>query len=118
MDDDISAYSGRVRPQCREMLEAIRLGQVRGIIAWHPDRLHRRMVELEEFIGLLESQRVEVRTVTAGDVDLSSATGRMTARIICAVAQKEAEQTKDRIRAAKKQAAGLGKYRGGPRPYG
>ena len=76
------------------------------------------MVELEEFIGLLESQRVEVRTVTAGDVDLSSATGRMTARIICAVAQKEAEQTKDRIRAAKKQAAGLGKYRGGPRPYG
>lgn len=118
IDNDISAYSGAPRPQYRAMLDAVRSGQVRAVIAWHPDRLHRRIVELEAFIDLLDTRGVEVRTVTAGDLDLSSATGRMNARIVGAVAQKEVEQTKDRIRSAKKQAAEEGKYRGGPRPYG
>ena len=102
IDNDISAYSGAPRPQYRAMLDAVRSGQVRAVIAWHPDRLHRRIVELEAFIDLLDTRGVEVRTVTAGDLDLSSATGRMNARIVGAVAQKEVEQTKDRIRSAKK----------------
>ena len=53
----------------------MRSGQVRAVIAWHPDRLHRRIVELEAFIDLLDTRGVEVRTVTAGDLDLSSALG-------------------------------------------
>lgn len=118
VDNDISAYSGKPRPQYREMLDAVREGRVTGIIAWHPDRLHRRTTELESFIALCDATGVEVRTVTAGDLDLGTPTGRMTAKIVGAVAQKEAEQTKERVRAAKKQAAAAGKYRGGPRPYG
>ena len=61
------------------MLDAVREDRVEGVIAWHPDRLHRRMVELEEFIELLDAKAVEVRTVTAGDLDLTSATAAATA---------------------------------------
>ncbi|MGO4360813.1 recombinase family protein [Terrabacter sp. RAF57] len=118
VDNDISAYSGKPRPQYEAMLGAVRSGRVKAIVAWHPDRLHRRTTELESFINVCDSTGVRVATVTAGDLDLSTDTGQMIARIVGAVAQKEAAQTRGRVRAAKKQAAVAGKYRGGMRPYG
>src|SRR6478736_4372336 len=42
VDNDISAYSGARRPQYDLMLAAVREGEIKGIVAWHPDRLHRR----------------------------------------------------------------------------
>ena len=50
IDNDISAYSGRTRPQYRAMLDAVSKGEVGGVLAWHPDRLYRRNVELESFV--------------------------------------------------------------------
>lgn len=82
MDNDISAYAGKRRPQYEAMLEAIAGGQVGGILAWHTDRLHRRAVELESFVSLVEEHRVEVQTV-----DLSTASGRMIARLLGATAR-------------------------------
>lgn len=118
VDNDISAYSGKIRPQYRAMLDAVEGGQVTGIIAWHSDRLHRRAVELEEFVGLAEGHHLQVQTVTAGTVDLTTASGRMVARMLGAAAQHEVDHARERMRRAKAQAAASGKYRGGPRPYG
>ena len=117
-DNDLSAYSGRPRPAYRALLDAVREGRVGAVLAWHPDRLHRRAAELEEFVTLAEEHRLAVQTVTAGTVDLSSASGRMVARMLGAAAQHEVDHARERMRRAKEQMAADGKYRGGPRPYG
>lgn len=118
VDNDVSAYSGAPRPQYRAMLQAVRDGQVKGIVAWHPDRLHRRATELEEFVTVAETYHLQVQSVTAGIVDLSSASGRMIARMLGAAAQHEVDHTRERVKRAKAQMAADGKYRGGMRPYG
>jgi site-specific DNA recombinase len=117
-DNDTSAASGAPRPQYRAMLDAVRAGEVRGILAWHTDRLHRRPVELEEFITLAESHDLQVQTVKAGDLNLSTSGGRMVARMLGAAARGEVDNMKDRIKRQKEQAAQSGQYRGGPRPFG
>lgn len=50
VDDDVSAYSGRTRPQYQTMLATIGRGEVDAVLVWHLDRLHRRPLELEEFV--------------------------------------------------------------------
>lgn len=118
VDNDISAYSGKHRPQYRAMLEAVRAGEVRGVLAWHTDRLHRRATELEEFVSVAEAHDLQVQTVTAGPVDLTTASGRMVARMLGTVAQHEVDHARERMKRAKAQMATDGKYRGGLRPYG
>jgi site-specific DNA recombinase len=104
-DNDISAYSGKVRPQYRAMLAAIEAGELDGIVAWHTDRLHRRAAELENFVAIAEAHNLKIQTVTAGDLDLSSASGRMIARMLGAVAQHEIDHTRERMKRAKLQKA-------------
>ncbi|WP_084100680.1 recombinase family protein [Demequina sp. NBRC 110051] len=118
VDNDISAYSGAPRPQYREMLAAVDAKRVSGIVAWHTDRLHRRATELEEFVAVAERNDLQVQTVTAGTIDLTTASGRMVARMLGAAAQHEVDHARERMKRAKAQMAADGKYRGGPRPYG
>ena len=115
-DNDLSAYSGKPRPRYRDMLDAIQAGRVDAVIAWHNDRLHRSAVELEEYIEVCGA--VPTHFVKAGPLDLSTASGRMTARITGAVARHEVEHMIERQKAAKLQAGQAGKYRGGQRPFG
>ncbi|TDF96832.1 recombinase family protein [Arthrobacter terricola] len=42
VDNDISAYSGKARPEYLEMLAAMREGRIVRILAWHTDRLNNR----------------------------------------------------------------------------
>ncbi|MCK6081487.1 recombinase family protein [Microbacterium sp. EYE_5] len=118
IDNNISAASGKVRPEYRRMLDDVRAGRVDAILAWHTDRLHRRPVELEEFIGVAEAHRLLIQTVKAGTVDLSTPSGQMVARMLGAAARHEVDQTRTRIAAQKLRAAQAGEYRGGPRPFG
>ncbi|OZD82923.1 recombinase [Rhodococcus sp. 05-2256-B2] len=117
-DNDISAYSGKRRPGYDAMLNDVRSGKAQAIVAWHPDRLHRRPLELESFIDVCETHRIEIRTVHAGTMDLSTASGKMLARMLGAAARHEVEHSIERQLRAKKQAAADGKYRGGRRPFG
>lgn len=80
--------------------------------------MYRRAVDLEEIVNIAEAHQLQIATVASGDVDLSTPTGRMNARIIGAVAQGEVERTQEQVVASKKQAVAQGRYRGGPRPYG
>ena len=118
IENDVSAYSGVPRPEYRALLDAIRAGEVQGLIAWHTDRLHRRPTELEEFITIAETTGLQVKTVMSGDLDLSTSGGRMVARMLGAAARHEVDHARERMQAAKTEAVRLGKYRGGPRPYG
>lgn len=117
-EDDTSAYSGKPRPQYKQLLEVMRSGTIRVVLAYHTDRIHRSPVELEEFITICEAHNVRVETVLAGPIDLSTPTGRMGARVYGAVAKYETEHNVERLTAQKREAAKAGKWSGGGRPYG
>lgn len=92
-------------------------GRVSRIITDKPDRLYRKNTELEHLIDVV-GNGVEIRTVKAGDIDLSTTTGRMIARILGATAQAEAETIKDRVKRKMVELIAAGKWTGGPRPFG
>lgn len=98
-DNDLSAYSGRPRPGYQQLVDDIRDGSVDGVVVYDLDRLHRRPVELEEFIELADRMGVALASV-GGDVDLSTDNGRLYARIKGAVARAEMERKSTRQRAA------------------
>jgi len=117
-DNDISAYTGKSRPGYERLLADIAASKVSVIVTWHADRLHRSPKELERFIDLAEKAGVQVETVKAGTVDLSTASGRAVARTLGAWARFESEHKSDRIRRKLEQKATEGKPVGGMRPYG
>jgi len=120
VDDDRSAFSGKPRPGYMAMMERLELGDFGAIVAWHPDRLHRSLAELEEFIDALQHSTATVLTVKAGDYDLATAGGRMTARVVGVVARHESEHKSERIKAKFRELIEAGKPTsgGGHRAYG
>ena len=119
VDNDASAYSGRARPEYQRMLQAVRDGHVEAIVAWHPDRLQRSPRELEAFIDVVTASQALVATVQAGVLDLSSPSGRMTARLVGTVARHESEHKSERHRRKALELAEAGKVGGGgTRPFG
>lgn len=117
-DNNLSAYSGKVRPEYEALLRDVEAGTVNGILAWHPDRLHRSPLELEHFITLVEAKGVDIHTVQSGQYDLASPSGRAVARTVGAWARYESEHKGRRIRRAREQQAKAGGFHGGVRPFG
>lgn len=116
-DNDISAYSGKRRPDYEALVDDVKNGVVNAVVAWHPDRLHRRSAELETWLDLV-GETVQHATCQTGLWDLTTPSGRMTARILGAVGQHESEHKSARIRRAKVDASKRGKFKGGIRCYG
>lgn len=97
-DNDCSAYGRKPRRAYERMLAAVESGAVAAIVTWHNDRLHRSPKELEAFIDLVERTGVRLAVVTGGDYDLTTPDGRLSARIVGAVARKESEDRSRRVR--------------------
>jgi DNA invertase Pin-like site-specific DNA recombinase len=116
-DNDISAYSGKRRPGYCKLLADIKSGSVDVVVAWHTDRLHRSPAELEEYIEACERRGVDTVTVQAGELDLSTASGKLVARMLGAAARHESEQKAERVSRARQQAAEHGEAHG-PLGYG
>ncbi|MGY1693575.1 recombinase family protein [Geodermatophilus sp. SYSU D00814] len=110
VDNDMSAYSGRRRPQ----FEALLASAPEFIVVWHIDRLVRRTADLARVIDL----GCDVHAVTAGLIDLSTPSGRLNARNIVNFAEYESEHKGERQRAAGRQRASMGKAWWGSRPFG
>jgi site-specific DNA recombinase len=47
VDDDISAWSGKARPEFERRLDDLRSRRIGAVVAWHLDRLTRHPRELE-----------------------------------------------------------------------
>jgi DNA invertase Pin-like site-specific DNA recombinase len=118
VDNDVSAYTGRQRPEYERLKSDLRAGRVDAIVAWHPDRLYRRSRDLLDLIDLVNEMQAEIATVTANSIDLSTANGRLVAKIGADVAQHESEHKAERTRAWHRQRAEAGLPSGGRRPYG
>lgn len=118
-DNDISAYQdGKVRPGFENLLAAVGRGDIDAIICWHPDRLYRRIKDLQRLVEVTD-KGVVIASVNGGEIDLSHATGKMLARILGSVAEMESEHKGERRRRANLERAMNGVWRAdGPRVFG
>lgn len=120
VDNDVSAYSGKVRPEYQRLLRDITDSLIDGLIVWHQDRLHRRPVELEHFFTVIDDAGMagNVKTVT-GNSDFGTGDGIFTARLIGAVAAKESADKSRRVARKHEQRAAQGiPHKGSTRPFG
>lgn len=118
VDNDLSAYSGACRPEYERLLDLVRRREIDVIVAYRPDRLHRRLADLVELTKVVATAGVEIRTVAAGHVDLDTASGRFTAQVLGAAAEHESARIGERVSAKHHQDAERGNAHGGGRSYG
>jgi DNA invertase Pin-like site-specific DNA recombinase len=118
VDNDVSAYRIKKRPGFEQLVDMLKDGAVDAVVVYHADRLYRRTTDLERLVTVVEASGAQVHTVAAGDVDLSSASGRMVARMLGAAAQHESERMSERLKAKMDELAASGKPPGGRPPYG
>lgn len=123
VDDDIpitetGGKTPKERPGFTRTLEVLDKGQAGTLLAWHTDRLYRGFAELDRLVRVCERQEPSVLTVQSGELDLSTASGRMIARMLAVVGMAEVERLTERVKAQKAQAAADGMFHGGRRPFG
>ncbi|MCB9373135.1 MAG: recombinase family protein [Microthrixaceae bacterium] len=120
VDNDISAYGGRQRPAYERMLADLADGSRDGVIVYHPDRLTRRPIELEQFVEVLTSGGgCPVRFVAGGPVDVGDGDGLLVLRMLAAVAANESASKSRRVRRKLDEVAAAGRPHGGShRPFG
>lgn len=104
------------RPRFQAMLQAVRRGEIDVVLVWAVDRLYRRLADLLELTNALGD--VPVYAVRSGDIDLSTADGRLHANLLGSVAQHESEKKAERVRAAAERRARAGRFPGGARRFG
>jgi site-specific DNA recombinase len=109
-DNDVSAYSGKTRPEFESMLDGIKRGQYDAMVAWHQDRLYRSMKDIERVIEICDATNTPIHTVSGGDVDVTNATGKAVARILGSINRMESEHKAERIRSACAQRAEAGRW--------
>jgi DNA invertase Pin-like site-specific DNA recombinase len=118
VDNDISAYSGKRRPQYERMLRAIERGEHHAVLAYHLDRLHRRPIELETFADVCDRAGAQVATVQQ-DLNLGTSDGLLSARVLGAVANYASQRAGERIRRKMLELARQGRRHGsGHRQFG
>ena len=117
-DTGASTRSRKARPGYAAMLAAAKRGEFEAILAYSNSRLTRRPREFEDLIELHEQYGIRIVTVVSGDDDLSTADGRMVARIKAAADAAEAERTGERVAFAQAAKLRRGEDIGGRRPFG
>lgn len=109
-ENDVSAAgsSNKPRPKYDEMLRMVRNGEATHILAYSNSRLTRRPLELEGLLELHKETGVTILTVVSGEDDLSTADGRMVARIKGNMDAAEVERQSERWARMHKGKADLG----------
>jgi len=120
VDNDVTAADRRKkRKDYLRMLDDVKSGHIDAVASWHPDRLYRQPAELEDLIIIVEDHKTEIATVKAGDLDLSTPTGRLVARMLGAIAKYEVEHKQERILRKVEELVAAGKrHNGGHRAFG
>lgn len=119
-DNSKSAYDRRKkRPQYERMLADVQAGRIDGVLCYAVDRLTRHPIELERLVEVFAANRIAVRTVVGGELDLNTEEGLLRARIMGSVARFESGRKAERLRAKAQQLVADGRRPcGGPRPFG
>ena len=109
-DNSVSATKAKPRPGFEELIAL----HPRHIVMWSVDRLVRKGPDLERLIEL----DIPIHSVSAGPMDLATASGRLNARLLTSVASFEGEIKSERQKAANLQRANMGKAWWPRRPFG
>jgi site-specific DNA recombinase len=119
VDNDISAStrSKKRRPAYEEMMRRAETGEFDVLSFYTTSRLTRRPLEYERLIALHESRGTKLVALQTGEVNLATADGRMTARILAAADAAEAERIGERVSRSHEQLRASGKITGPP-PFG
>jgi DNA invertase Pin-like site-specific DNA recombinase len=117
VDNDVSAFSGKRRPQYEAMVNAVEQSDIQAIIAIDRDRLARRMGGLDDLLRLCERQRVPI-VLHSGEIDTTTADGIFKAQILGAVAESETRKNSARVRRQREHAALAGRPGAGRRVFG
>jgi site-specific DNA recombinase len=115
-DTSASTRSSSKRPVYEQMLAQLQAGMADVLVCYSTSRLTRRPLDYERLIRLTQDKGVRIATVASGAVDLSTADGRVMARVLAAIDAAEAERAGERISRACLQRAEKGEWHGGPRP--
>ncbi|GAA2141647.1 recombinase family protein [Arthrobacter humicola] len=75
-------------------------------------------MELETYIDVCRAGKALTHSVKAGEMDLSTDSGQLVARMLGAAARYESDTKATRIRRASEQSTRAGKWTGGTRPFG
>jgi site-specific DNA recombinase len=119
VDDDTSAWSGKVRPEYQRLVDDIDGHRIDAILFWHPDRLTRRPIEMEQFIEVCRRAKVEDIAWIGGELAGRDDDGLLLLRILGAVASDASAKTSKRIKRKNDERAALGLPTGGGfRPFG
>ena len=97
VDNDLSAYTGKPRPEYQRMMSDLADGLIDAVIVYNIDRLTRRPAELEDFAAALEVAKVRDVQFVTGDMDLSTDDGLLMARMLGAFAAKESANIGRRV---------------------
>ena len=97
VDNDLSGLSGKRRPRYGALMAAVDAGQVDRIVTYMQSRLWRNRMERADAIERLRARRVGVVCVEGPELDLSSATGRMLARLLGEFDRHESEVKGERV---------------------
>lgn len=117
-DNDISATSGKARPEFERLVKDIDEGRVEALLVWHLDRLTRSIKDLTRVIEAGRARRMNIASVHGVSIDLSDPTGVAVATILTAIAAMEVGHKSARQKAANRQRATAGKAHWVKRPYG
>lgn len=118
VDNDVSAYSRKKRPEYSRLLEDLHSGSIDALVVYNADRLNRQPRDLEDLIDVANKVGVgDIATVT-GDINLSTDDGRLVARFLAAASAKESEAKARRNSRKHEELAVNGQYSGGSRPFG
>ena len=118
IENDTSAYSKKRRPEFERLMGMLDNREVDAVVVYHSDRLYRRAADLERLVEIVEGSGVSVHSVASGLVDLSTASGRMVARMLGAAAQHESERLSERSKLKTDELASKGSPPSGRPAYG
>lgn len=117
VDAGLSGRSTEKRLELKAMLDAAERGEFDVLVIPSLDRLGRNSRDLHNIFARLDAAGVVIRSLR-GDVDTSTATGKLMTGLMASLAEFESNVIGERTRNGKRGAARQGRANGGPRPFG
>ena len=98
------------RPAMRDLIARVESGQVAHLLVWRLDRLSRDNADISRLVKLFELHRVKVYSVNEGELDLTSASGKMQVGVNGVFAQYYRDQIVENTKMGQQQAAEKGHW--------
>jgi DNA invertase Pin-like site-specific DNA recombinase len=118
-DEGVSGSNGLdARKGLSEVLTAVEIGAISGLVVYRLDRLARDLVLQETLMARMRKAGVEVLSVTEPDIDSDDATRVLVRQVLGAIAQYERALIRSRMGAGKAAKRATGGYAGGRPPFG